>query len=107
MGDDLIPILARFHREVTLPDMKSVVADAIDSLERRLDGHFDGIYKRFDRLETEYHMLVAGPKRVEERLDAVERQVEKLALKSELDVLKARVETLQAQVQELEGRLSA
>ena len=33
-----------------------------------VNGRFDGIYKRFDRLETEYQMLVAGIKRVEERL---------------------------------------
>ena len=69
MGDDLIPILTRFHREV-LPDIKRVVGDLRLEMNERfagLDVHFDAIYQRFDKLETEYHILVAGLKRVEER----------------------------------------
>jgi hypothetical protein len=37
-----------------------------------VDGHFDDVYKRFDRLETEYQVIVAGLKRLEERMDPVE-----------------------------------
>jgi len=65
MADDLIPILARFHREVVLPDIQRIVGEAVGGLEGRMNAHFDAIYQRFDRLETEYQMLVAGLRRVE------------------------------------------
>ena len=52
-------------------------------------------------------MLVAGLRRVEERLDAVEQKLDKAALRSELMDLKARVDGLQQQVRVLEERLSA
>jgi hypothetical protein len=34
--EDLVPLLARFHREVLLPDVKRVVAEAVAASERRL-----------------------------------------------------------------------
>jgi hypothetical protein len=55
MLDDLLPILTRFHREIVLPDIQRIVGDAVGALEGRMNAHFDEIYKRFDRLETEYH----------------------------------------------------
>lgn len=61
VADDLIPILTRFHREIIFPDVQHTVGSAVGALEQRLNVHFDAIYQRFDRLETEYHMLVAGP----------------------------------------------
>lgn len=107
--EDLVPALARFHREVLLPDVKRVVAEAIEASEQRLRDEmqmgFDALAKRLDRLETEYHMLVAGLKRVEERLDRVEQRLDKMALRSELLELKARVDGLQEQVRTLEARL--
>ncbi len=108
MSEDLIPILTRFHREVLLPDIKRVVGEAVDGAERRLRDEmhtvFDAVAERLVSLETEYHMIVAGLKRVEERLDAVEQ---KMALRPELVELKARVDELQGQVRLLEERLSA
>ena len=109
MTDDLLPILTRFHREVVLPDIKRIVGDAVEGAERRLRDEmqtgFDALAQRLDRLETEYQMLVAGLKRVEERLDRVEQRLDKMALKSEILELKTRVDALQGQVQALEERL--
>ena len=68
--EDLVQVLTKFHREVVLPDIKRVVGDLRDEMNARftsLDGDFDAIYQRFDKLETEYQMLLAGLKRVEER----------------------------------------
>ena len=111
MADDLIPMLTRFHREIVLPDIQRVVGDAVEASERRLRDEmqtgFDALAQRLDRLETEYHMLVAGLKRVEDRLDRVEQRLDRVALRSELLELKARVDGLQAQVRALEERLSA
>ncbi len=69
MAEDLIPILTRFHREVVLPDIQRIVGEAVDGLEGRMNAHFDAIYQRFDRLETEYHMLVAR------RVDGLQGQI--------------------------------
>jgi hypothetical protein len=68
VGDDLIPILTRFHREIVLPDIQRAFGGLRDEMSARFaaqDAHFDAIYQRFDRLETGYQMLVAGLKRVE------------------------------------------
>ena len=57
MAEDLIPILTRFHREVLLPDIQQAVGELRQEMNarfREVNGHFDAIYKRFDRLETEY-----------------------------------------------------
>jgi predicted nucleic acid-binding Zn-ribbon protein len=105
VAEDLIPILTKFHREIVLPDIQRAVADGVGELRREMSVHFDAIYKRFDRLETEYEMIVAGLKRLEERMDRVEQQLSKMALRSELLDLKARVDGLQEQVRTLEARL--
>jgi len=107
--EDILPILARFHREVVVPDVKRIVDEAvgegIGALEQRLNGHFDAIYQRFDRLETEYHMLVVGVKRIEERLDEIEQRLDRVALKSELLELKGRVEALERKIASLDADL--
>lgn len=109
MAQDLVQILATFHRDVLLPDVKRVVGDAVEASERRLRDEmhagFDALAQRLDRFETEYHMLVAGLRRVEERLDRVEVRLDKLALRSELLDLKSRLDGLQVQVRTLEARL--
>jgi hypothetical protein len=46
-----------------------IQSDAAD-FHRDSDGHFDAVYQRFDRLETEYHMLVEGLRRVEKEVAA-------------------------------------
>jgi hypothetical protein len=75
MGDDLIPILTRFHREIVLPDMQRLMSDAVSDFKLRLNAHFEEINGRFDRLETGCQMIKAGLKRLEERLDRVEQVV--------------------------------
>jgi predicted nucleic acid-binding Zn-ribbon protein len=114
VGDDLLSVLTRFHREVVLPDMERVVGSVEIRLRDEMQTGFDALAQKLDKLDTEYHMLVAGLKRVEERLeaveerlDAVEKRFDKMALKAELVELKARVEGLQQQVRVLEERLSS
>lgn len=105
MAEDLAPILAKFHRDVLLPDVKRVVAEAVEASEKRLRDEmhtlFDALSRQIEELRTEYHLLVASMKRVEERLD----RLDKVALRSELLELKARVDGLQEQVRTLETRL--
>jgi polyhydroxyalkanoate synthesis regulator phasin len=105
VAEDLVPILAKFHRDVLLPDVKRVVAEAVEASERRLRDEmhtlFDSLSRQIEDLRTEYHMLVAGVRRLEERME----RLDKMALRSELLELKARVDGLQEQVRTLEGRL--
>jgi flagellar biosynthesis chaperone FliJ len=100
-----LSVLAKFHREVILPDIQRVVGDAERRLRDEMHTGFDAVAQRLDRLETEYHMLVAGLKRVEERLETLSEAQEKYALRSDLGTLKARVEALQEQIRQVEERL--
>jgi chromosome segregation ATPase len=78
MSDELVTVLARFHREVVLPDIERVVADRVAALVNprfdAIDGHFDAIYQRFIRIEDEYQAIKAALGRLEERLDSLEAQ---------------------------------
>jgi chromosome segregation ATPase len=105
MADEPITlaVLARFHQDVLLPDVREIVRAGIDGLRLEMHAGFDSIEQRLDRLETEYHMLVAGVKRIEERLDRVEQKLDRAALKSELLALKVRVEALERRLSDAEG----
>jgi len=45
--------LAQFHRQVIVPDIERIVGAAIGDLRLEINGHFDVVYARFDRLEDE------------------------------------------------------
>src|SRR4051812_1523803 len=103
MADEPITLetLVRFHREILAPDVTRIVDGAIAAAEQRQSSHLDAIYQRFDRLETDYHMLVAGLSRVEERLTRMEQRLDKVALRSELTELRSRIELLEKRLAEL------
>lgn len=103
--DDLVQVLTRFHRDIVVPDIERIIGASEQRLRNEMQTLFDALAQRMDRLETEYHMLVVGLKRVEERLDRMEQRLDRMALRSELLELKARVEGLQEEVRTLEARL--
>ena len=103
--EDLIPILTRFHREIVVPDIERIVGASEQRLRDEMHSLFDSLSRQIEELRIEYHMLVAGLKRLEERMDRLEQRMDKMALRSELVELKARVDGLQEQVRTLEGRL--
>ncbi len=109
MADNLAEVLARFHRDVLLPDIQKVVGESELRLRDEMHALLDAQANRLDRLETEYQMIVAGLRRIEARLEAVERRLDemerRMALRSEVDDLKARVEALQKKIAELEAEL--
>ncbi len=78
----------------TTSEMQSDAAD----FHRDSDGHFDAVYHRFDRLETEYHMLIEGLRRVEQQVasDAGEREA-----------IRAHIRGLEDGMADLRSRLSA
>jgi len=103
--DNLVETLTKFHREIVVPDIERIVGASEQRLHDEMHTLFDALAQRIDRLETEYHMIVVGLKRVEERLDRVEQRLDKMALRSEFLELKARVGSLQEQVRALESQL--
>ena len=103
--EDLIPILTKFHRDIVLPDIERIVSASEQRLRNEMRTLFDSLSRQIEDLRTEYHMLVAGLKRVEERLERLEQPMDKVALRSELLELKARVDSLQGQVRTIEARL--
>lgn len=109
MPDDLLQVLTRFHREVVLPDIERIVEAKIEAkiepLRAEMLRNFDAVFKRLDRLETEYQALSAAVRRIEERMTAVEQAIDKLALRSELVELKERVQSLEQRIADLESQL--
>jgi chromosome segregation ATPase len=68
-----------------------------------MNARFDAIEARLDRLETEYQMITAALRRIEERLDA--HDVERDQLKTDVAALKARVAQLNERIQAIESKL--
>jgi predicted nuclease with TOPRIM domain len=105
--EDLVRVLTQFHRDIIVPDIERIVGASEQRLRDEMQKGFDALAQRLDKLEIEYHMVVAGLKRIEERLDRVEERLDKMALRSELLELKSRVDGLQEQVRTLEARLDS
>jgi len=76
--DDLYATLMRFHREVVVPDFRDALETRISASEEKLHNEAitiaDGIYKRFDRVESEIVSLGAGITRLEERITVHRRK---------------------------------
>jgi uncharacterized protein YceH (UPF0502 family) len=99
MADDFFAILHRFHREVVLPDIDSRIAEVrqeIGALRSEMLSHFGAVYKRFDRLESEYQALAAAVARLEAR------SVTRVEFEHAIEDLKARVKRLEQRIVELE-----
>src|SRR6266508_4069558 len=113
MADDrpiTLSVLAKFHREVILPDIERVVSGVEFGLRDDTQTLFHALTARLDRLETEYQMLVAGLKRVEERLDRVEWRLDRVEgrldnVDGRLDKIETRLERLETGLDRVEKRL--
>jgi chromosome segregation ATPase len=101
MTDAENDLLARILDEVVhgrkaVEDRIDGVAGEVAGLRREMLSHFDAVYARFDRLETEYHALASVVDRLEKRSMSREEFEQKIA------DLKARVHQLEAKILELE-----
>src|SRR5581483_1189317 len=97
MAEELWQTLLRFHREVVKPEMQEIVDVRIDTLRDDMNSHFDAIYKRLDRIESELTAVKAGLRRLEERIEAA-------ALRSELEELRNRSAAIEQRLAALETR---
>ena len=65
MADELWSTLLRFHEEITKPEIMGTLRQEMAANHREMQANFDAVWKRFDRLETEYYALSAAVKRLE------------------------------------------
>jgi chromosome segregation ATPase len=93
-----------------LADTRQALEVRIDGVERKLDafreetlGHFDEIYRRLERLETEYHAISAALIRVEKMIS--EERSDREELKREVESLKSRLAELEKRLADLEAEL--
>ncbi len=77
--DDLSDTLNEFFGKVIEPRFDKI-DKKLEEHDRRFNdllNHFDQIYHRLDRLETEYFTITAGLQRIEKQLNAVEEKLDK------------------------------
>lgn len=79
------------------------VKDHVAELRREMLGHFDEIYRLFERLEQEYHAITQALRRIEAAL--ADEQGRREIIERDLAVLKNHVTTLQSRIEEIERRL--
>lgn len=76
MADDFLNALARFHREVFLPDFERVLDSQLGtrtgSIRDMMNSNFDKACRRFDRLEIGFQFLHDRIRRIDERLAQLE-----------------------------------
>lgn len=117
MSDPTIPlsVLAKFHREVIVPDIQRIVGDAVSGSEGRLrnemQGFHDSIVKSLGDLETESVAIKLGLMRLEERIELVEvvlGKVEERLGNVELRLTKVedRLDSVEKDLRRLDERLS-
>lgn len=131
--DVLAAVLADFHRDVVRPDIEQVVSTAVGQLRLDMNGHFDAVHTRLDRLEDEYQATKEGLHRLEAKVASVETHVldlqaqvlelrtrlgrveerleelialeERYPVRAEVQDLKTRIDRLQEDIRRLEQRL--
>jgi chromosome segregation ATPase len=77
-----LSVLALFHRDVILRDVQQVLGDQVGSSERRVTNQIERLWDALlggrERLETAYGVIKSAIARVEERLDHVDRRLDRL-----------------------------
>ncbi len=73
--------LLEFYQKILKPDLAEIKEKQSKHDSRFLDmlGHFDGFYKRLDRLDIEYHSIVAGLDRLDQGQARQEKKIDAVA----------------------------
>ncbi len=95
---DLADTLIEFYGKVIEPQFNKIneKLEGHDKKFADLFNHFDQIYHRLDRLETEYHTIISSLQRIEERLGGVEKR---------LDHVEIRLDGVDKRLDRIEGKL--
>ena len=123
---DMVDTLSEFYGKFIEPEFRAIRSklDEHDQKFRDILYHFDQIYQRFERLETEYYSIIAAVDRIEQRLDRFEQRLDKIEqgqheigekldkeisirehIEKEIKDLKQRVLILQERIEDLGKRL--
>lgn len=100
--DNLAGALVRLS--VRVDEVDSRLNGSIAELRLDMNGKFDAVLGWLERLQTEYHMLVVGMRRIEEQM--AEDREDRERLKAQVTDLRERVKDLEAKLKELEARLT-
>lgn len=105
MADETNELLGRLLREVV--ETRQTLGERIDTVEIKIEtfrsemlGHVDELYRRIDRLETEYQAIRAALGRIEQSI--AEDSVRRDALRRQLGELKERIADLELRLAQLE-----
>jgi chromosome segregation ATPase len=102
MGDPILVALQKLETNL-FEKVRAEMGRQFDGFRLEMNARLDAIEVRLERLETEYHMIVAALRRIEEQL--AEERDDRVRLKAEVSSLKARVSELQGRIREIEARL--
>lgn len=104
---DIVDSLKDFYGTIIEPRFDRIDSrlDEHDQKFQDLLEHFDEIYRRFERLETEYYSIIAGLKRIEDKLD---KEISKRELiEREIAALRERVSKLQERIENIDSQLKS
>jgi len=78
MEQEMSKVLLDFYHKFLQPELTDIKEKQAEHDGKFIDmlGHFDGVHNRLDSLEMEYHSLVGGMNRVEQRQDRLESQID-------------------------------
>ena len=105
-NDDLLAVLGRFHREVMVPEMRQALQDSERRIRDEMLSHFDALYQRLGRLESEYASLTAAVSRIETLLGSGVSAPKAETVREQIRELKEKVSELQRRIDELESSAS-
>ncbi len=109
---DLADTLIEFYGKVIEPQFNKI-NEKLEEHDRKfadLLNHFDQIYHRLDRLETEYHTITFSIQRIEEHLDGVEKRLGHVEIRLDgvdkrLDKVEGRLDGVEKHLERIEGKL--
>ena len=111
----LSAVLARFHRDVLLPDIEHVVsalvAPRFDAIDAAFAQRLDSLEAEVESLAVSHRQLATAVYGIEERLGRIEKRLDDLlalqhhyALKADVQLLRARLDAVEAQLDALRSR---
>jgi chromosome segregation ATPase len=101
-GDSILVALQKLEGNL-FENLRAEMGRQLDGFRLEINARFDAIEVRLERLETEYHMIVAALRRIEGQLS--HERDDRARLKAELSSLKTRVTELQQRIHDIEARL--
>ena len=107
METEISKALIDFYHKILQPELAGIKDKLHEHDEKFIEmlGHFDGVHKRLDSLEAEYHSINGGLGRLEKRHDSLEKKVDGLGMK--FDGLEKKVDGVERKLDGVASDLAA